>query len=112
MSFKRCGICQRFYRAIREDQKYCSRCIGKKKYYTAKPLLNKICLKCGKKFATRLTMQRFHSDKCRKQYYSSSTNKEKICRFCNNAFATTNSKKEYCCQEHYKMAKRIRSKKK
>ena len=110
MALIRCGVCQRFFRTLRSNQKYCSYCAGKKNYYKAQPVQHKECIECGKKFITRLSMQRFHNDACRKKYFSKKVDKEKICRFCGHPFITANSRKEYCTHVHYMKAKHIRDK--
>jgi len=110
MQPKRCALCQKLYKPLTANGKYCPRCRGKKKYYIPKPEIDKQCLQCSIVFTTRRQDKKFCSYACKDIYNQAFVKKTRICKYCKVLFFTTN-KKEYCCQDHYLAAKKIRDKK-
>lgn len=108
----RCKYCQKFFKALSAKTKYCSDVCRNAYNYKKrkKEKVIKTCLKCKSEFSTTRSNQKFCTIICKNLYHKQGIIKIKICRYCGKKFTCTNNSKEYCCNEHYIIAKRKRDK--
>ena len=101
----RCSMCQRFFWPIKSNQKYCSVCKKKKKYYVQKPLVQKKCPNCNKPFKTRRQVQVYCSTSCKSKFHYDGKKEAMVCERCGNIFYTAKSFQVYCSHNCYLTAK-------
>lgn len=107
--YKRC-ICGKFFETLTEKRKYCNdKCRPRKKYYTPKPKIEKICKQCGTDFSTGRKDKIFCLPKCKNEYYRLRRNwTKKRCPNCGETFSTSKSYQIYCSPNCYRIVKRKR----
>jgi len=108
---KRCENCQKFFNAIRSDQRFCetrcsilSRRSARKNYEPIK------CAQCGALFKPIRNDQRFCTVNCKELFYSIHIEKKVRCAFCGKLFRTTTLKRTHCSPACAREAKAARDK--
>jgi hypothetical protein len=98
----------KIYETDAKNAKLCPRCRGGRRYYVPTERVKKSCKNCHKEFETGRADKIFCSAECRRTYHDTSVLKDKICFWCKKPFRTTKELQEYCCKEHYRLAKNKR----